>query len=62
MLQGWAGSKIVVTEDLQLWWPVISSGGGNQITRGKPLPDLKSLATFSHAMARIRNWAVVRDK
>ena len=48
----------------QLWlirdYPVVSSGG-NRITQRKPPPNSKSLATSSHAQARIQTQVVVRD-
>ena len=40
--------------------PVVSSGG-NQSTRQETQPNSKSMATFTHAPAGIRNRAVVRD-
>ena len=39
----------------------IVSGGGNWSTQWKSLPTPKSLVTFSHAPARNRTQAVVRD-
>ena len=40
--------------------PIVSSGG-NQSTRQKPLPNPKSLATFSYAQNGIPTQAEVRD-
>ena len=48
----------------QMWlnrdWQVVC-GEGDRSTQRKPPPNPKSLATFSHAHARIRTQAVARD-
>ena len=39
----------------------VVTGGGNRSMRCKPLPNPKSLATFSHARGGIRTRTVVKD-